>query len=128
MGWFALDQIPKKLNHYPYSMVINLDYSNEPGSHWVGVFAFSKDLAYYFDSYGRGPSEDLQDYFSRFAIFRYNKKMYQSLLSEVCGYYVIFFIYLCSLGHTLNHITSLLQSHSDKDGFVMDFVNKNVIL
>ena len=121
-----MDQIPL-LNKYPYSIVVNLDTSIEPGSHWVGIFAFSKDLAYYFDSFGQPPPDRIKDHFSKFIIFRYNKVKHQSLLSEVCGYYVMFFIYLCSFGHTLNHINHLLQSRYDKDGYVMNFVNKNII-
>ena len=46
-GVFPSDKVPKKKGYY----IVNLDRSNQPGSHWVGVYRNSKTYAY--DSFGR---------------------------------------------------------------------------
>jgi hypothetical protein len=50
LGAFAWDQIPKLKNME--SCIINLDKSNQPGSHWVALFKFKKKI-YIFDSFDR---------------------------------------------------------------------------
>ena len=49
LGIFARDQIPQKQRGY---MIVNLDNSHEPGSHWVAV----ADNMFY-DSFGRHSTE-----------------------------------------------------------------------
>jgi hypothetical protein len=56
-GTFASDEIPKLNNKKKY-IILNLDKSNEPGSHWVAV-AFHKNKYYFFDSFGRNSKKIL---------------------------------------------------------------------
>lgn len=52
VGVFASDQIPNlKNNEYA---IVNLDKSNEPGSHWVSLAMVNNKLNFY-DSFGRTP-------------------------------------------------------------------------
>lgn len=58
-GVYASDQIgrPKKAGAY----IINLDSSDEPGSHWVGLYIFNdfSRRSLLFDSFGRPTAEIL---------------------------------------------------------------------
>jgi len=50
-GVFASDKIPK-LNKLRSFAILNLDNSNQPGSHWIAVALDGKNLIVY-DSFGR---------------------------------------------------------------------------
>lgn len=50
VGVFALDEIPQLKNNQ--NCIINLDTSNEPGSHWVALFKY-RNKTYFFDSFNR---------------------------------------------------------------------------
>jgi len=50
-GVFASDKIPK-LNKLRSFAILNLDNSNQPGSHWIAIALHKKDLIVY-DSFGR---------------------------------------------------------------------------
>ena len=49
-GTHAFDKIPKLKNLE--SCIANLDKSNQPGSHWVGLYKY-KNKTYVFDSFDR---------------------------------------------------------------------------
>lgn len=46
-GVYSSDTLPKEKGYY----IVNLDTSNMPGSHWVGVYR--DDETYVYDSFGR---------------------------------------------------------------------------
>ena len=50
-GVFSADQIPKLTSQQPYC-IVNLDTSNELGSHWVSL-AKQNGKVYFYDSFGR---------------------------------------------------------------------------
>lgn len=50
-GTYPSDKIPK-LNDLSKYCILNLDKSDEPGSHWVALAKHGKD-AYFYDSFGR---------------------------------------------------------------------------
>ena len=50
-GVYPSDQIPKLTDESPYA-ILNLDTSEEQGSHWVAI-AKRKDKTYLYDSFGR---------------------------------------------------------------------------
>ena len=51
-GVFAADEIPKLSKETPYA-ILNLDKSNEPGSHWVAAVLVSPGDIMVYDSFGR---------------------------------------------------------------------------
>lgn len=106
-----------------------MDNSNKLGSHWVAMFAPSKDKVYYYDSYGIKPwNSKISKYLRRFKTIIPNKITFQSLVSEVCGYYVIYFIYMCSLGKSLRYITRILNAAKPRvDLYVYKYVHNNII-
>ena len=50
-GVYPSDKIPKLTNRTPYA-ILNLDKSNQSGSHWIAVAKSNNDLIVY-DSFGR---------------------------------------------------------------------------
>lgn len=56
----------KKTGKTVFGAVMNLDRHNQPGSHWV-AFAINvrKHAIYYYDSFGRPPPRELQQFFNK---------------------------------------------------------------
>src|SRR5271156_4165350 len=59
-GVFMDDELPTKIKANE-SGIVNLQDSDEQGSHWVCYFKKGK-LKYYFDSYGLDPSNEVLNY------------------------------------------------------------------
>ncbi len=56
-------------------MVINLDEHDEPGSHWVALYAnLRNNKIYYFDSFGKKPGKKICNFIRRILTYMYNKK------------------------------------------------------
>ncbi len=52
-GVFPSDKIPRLNDLKPYC-ILNLDKSDEPGSHWVALAKLPTDECLFYDSFGRG--------------------------------------------------------------------------
>lgn len=82
-------------------IIYNLDKHDEPGSHWVCTFVnLNKKEAYYFDSYGYEPPEEIQRFLTRCQEqgcpnVYYNDIRHQRKGSE-CGMYCLF-VLICLL-------------------------------
>ena len=82
-------------------IIFNLDPHDEPGSHWVAAFIdIPKSSAYYFDSYGFEPPEEIVTFMKRckdqgIKNIYYNDIRHQRKGSE-CGMYSLFCI-ICLL-------------------------------
>ena len=80
-------------------MVLNLDDSDEPGSHWVAVVLDLENRVFeFFDSYGDAPPEEVKAFYQQLNRrsrngwkFRVNTREHQLKNSE-CGVYSIHFI------------------------------------
>ena len=96
---------------YHGSYVVNTDPSTAPGEHWVAMF-FNNLRSEFFDSYGLHPIVcGLTDFLdSHSSSWTYNSKTLQSLISEVCGHYTVYYILFrsrgCSLSKILTHFSS----------------------
>jgi hypothetical protein len=97
-GTYPCDEIPN-FTENEYSIIVNVDNSNLPGSHWTALVIRGNN-AYYFDSFGR-----LYDNFSFPPDYRENlqniclgkkvifqEKVLQGFHSNTCGEYCIYFI------------------------------------
>lgn len=72
--------------------ILNLNTSQEIGSHWVSWFLLGAK-AYYYDSFGDlRPCKELVDYLRGKDIF-YNCQQDQDYSSVYCGHYSILFIF-----------------------------------
>lgn len=81
-----------------FGIVLNLDRSNQPGSHWVAIFIDINDrVMEYYDSYGLSAPKEVREFFDRITerrngwTYKENKKAHQQKNSE-CGVYSINFI------------------------------------
>lgn len=80
-------------------MVLNLDSSDEPGSHWVAVFLDLEGRVFeFFDSYGEPAPQEVKDFYEDLNHrsrngwrYRENKTEHQRKNSE-CGVYSIHFL------------------------------------
>jgi hypothetical protein len=92
LGVFPSDKLPKNYRQ-PSGMVINIDPSKKPGSHWVAVFISAEGNAEYFDSYGLKPAVPaIKKFLQKFKHCQYSKKQVQDYISSVCGQYCIYFL------------------------------------
>ena len=69
--------------------IINLENSNQPGSHWTALLCRRNECVYV-DSFGAPPPQQIEDllkkYYKRIA---YNNWIIQDLKSQACGFYAI---------------------------------------
>ena len=122
-GVYPKDQLPTV--EYPGSYVVNTDPSTSPGEHWVAMFFNNQRSAEFFDSYGLHPIVyGLTDFLdSHASSWTYNSKTLQSLISEVCGHYTVYYILFRSRGCSLTEIlTHFSDNVSVNDKTVERFV------
>lgn len=98
LGVFPVNKLPVVAN-FPASLIINLDPSYMPGSHWVAMwYALGGKTAEYFDSFGRRPAQGplcthLKHNLESSSHVLYNDKSVQNIFSDVCGQYCLYFLY-----------------------------------
>lgn len=89
--------------------VVNLDKSNQPGSHWIAIYvAENGEDNEYFDSYGWRPHANALKFetFMNFSYIYQNRQL-QHPVSTVCGQYCMFYIWCKCKGKTLQQIVDL---------------------
>lgn len=98
-GVFSKDEIcsilkkPKKVE----SLILNLDNSSGPGSHWSTFFKSGANVVYY-DSYGNlSPPKELVTYLKNCEV-SYNRERDQADNTFICGQLCLCFLYEMSCG------------------------------
>ena len=108
-GVYSIDEIDeltksiKKDDRY-ISFVLNLDPSDQPGSHWVSCWidVYKRREICYYDSFGKiYPPRFLKDISlvieklkpTYYLMLKYNKIKYQSVSSSNCGWFAIKFLF-----------------------------------
>ena len=129
-GVFPSDLLPKVLDTFPCGFVANTDPSNEPGKHWVVFYFQSEREGEFFDSYGKPPDyyhETFKEYVIGHSInWTFNSKQLQSILSDVCGHYCVFYLCHRARGHSMKAIVNMFDSNKiSNDTKVFRFVNKH---
>ena len=109
LGVFARDKIPRdKIGIF----VVNLDASDQPGSHWVCVFTDGKK-GEFFDSFGRPPPyQSIRNYMDRNCTdgWTYSNKQLQSAISRSCGHYCVLYCILRSKNYNLHRFLALFST------------------
>lgn len=83
-GTYASDQIPNLSNSTPYS-IVNLDSSDEPGSHWISL-AFNDGTVYVYDSFGRSYTEIIPEINQKYNfVVDSDLDAEQHVMEENCG-------------------------------------------
>ena len=92
IGVFASDQLPNIQNGQMY--IANLDRSNEPGSHWIGVYG-KNGKAYVYDSFGRKSKKIIPSIFSKGSAIKDSEYDAEQMESENnCGLRSIVALYM----------------------------------
>tara|TARA_R110000782_G_scaffold251072_1_gene338580 strand:+ start:45 stop:506 length:462 start_codon:yes stop_codon:yes gene_type:complete len=97
MGTFTSDKFPKLTDDIPYC-IINVDTTNEPGSHWMGVCKYSgADKYLVFDSFGRKSNVLISNVAKIKKIVDTNYDKDQLVKQTDCGQRCLSFLVLCDL-------------------------------
>ena len=123
-----------EVKQYPQSFVANVDTSEKPGTYWVAFYFMDDQHGEFFDSYGL-PPQKYTKYFEDFlnaTQWTYNKKHLQSLFTDVCGHFCIFYIYnRCNnvkMNTTVNMFPSVAEVKEDNDALVRYFVERKLVV
>ena len=102
-GVYPLDRLPVVVSRSPGAVIVNTDPGDEAGEHWVSVYISSAGVGVYFDSFGVPPTEpELINFLNRNTVCWYhNQTTIQSVASDSCGYYCLYFVYKSARGYSL---------------------------
>lgn len=121
LGNFPIDRLPRRPKA-PYSIVINYDQVQEPGSHWCCIYADQYETHFH-DSLGITPFRveivsflDPENYTSTIKPLQHER-------SQACGPHVIAYIVKRSDGmSTLRYLEHFGSNRKENDNIVIDFV------
>jgi hypothetical protein len=114
-GVYASDRLPAFCGSSDTALVMNMDPSNRGGSHWVCIF-IQNGRGEYFDSYGMAPPlEEFVNFLKRNCkSWTYNREGLQSLDSNVCGHYCIWFLSERARGQSMECIVKQFSSDNSR--------------
>ena len=119
IGVFASDKIPK-LEKIPSAITVNLDVSENPGTHWMALYFPNEGKCEYFDSFGRKPSGLILKYISNYSkAYTYNNVCVQDLWTISCGKMCLYYLVWRCRGITFKEIIESMTS----DGFIVGFID-----
>ena len=129
-GVFPSDQLPIQVQRYPACFVANVDPKGRPGSHWCAFYFTQDQQGEFFDSYGRKPHEYTQafkDFIERNSKqWTYNEQCLQSLNSNVCGHYCLFYIMCRCRRVSMKTIVNRFSKNTVRnDSLVYRFITKH---
>lgn len=104
LGTFPRNLLPISISNFPSCFVANTDVDSEPGEHWVAYYFPSEGIYEFFDSYGESPLTYDFPTLSPLILSMYNTLIYQSLNSNTCGHFCLYFLHYRSLGFSFDHI------------------------
>ena len=120
---YAFDQLPKrKITQTSWILICNCCPAFKPGMHWIVLFkdAQRKECIEIFDSYGQHPDlYNLTSFCRRQGAKHiwYNMRQLQSLTSNVCGHYCLYYAYYRMRGYEMKSIivSFILHNKFDKN-------------
>lgn len=78
-------------------LILNLDHSDNIGTHWVSLF-MKNGICYYFDSFGFSPPLEVIKYLNNISERYYNSFKIQNIDEVICGHLCIYVLYRLSFG------------------------------
>lgn len=124
-GVYPSDKIPI-IHKFPSAIVLNTGKHYERGTHWLAVYIQDKKTIEFFDSYGLPPEfygEDISNFVRKYHYVQANKIPLQSLTSNVCGQYCLYFIVKRCQGVCMRSIVTQLMERKN-DFRMFQFVKK----
>lgn len=108
-----------------FYIINNQDSSEGNGTHWTALF-LSKNISFFFDSFGCSPSVEIVKFVKRFKSkhLYYNNFIIQDLKSDNCGYYCIAFILFIERNKKGNY-NNLLETIDEFINFFDDDTIRN---
>jgi len=94
-GVFMRDELLGRKSTQNECLVLNTDDSSGNGIHWVSLFT-KNGIAFYFDSYGSEPLEEVKKYCSGY--YSTDRIQQDDRVVSLCGYYCIYVLYRLSNG------------------------------
>ena len=106
VGIYPFDKIPKNFGNHK-GLIFNNEISSKGGSHWLALFKINDNTLEFFDSFGL-PEEfyglkSRHPFLLKYKI-NYRNKQIQSINSDICGLYAIYYLENRVRGHSLNAI------------------------
>ena len=125
LGVFARDELPElSCKIRPWCHILNTDFKNQPGTHWLAHYAPIAGGIEPFYSFGLSLSIYSLEFVRSFHLLFSLK----SPSSSVCGHYCIVYIYLRSRNNSLSDIVNLLIKISSRDLWVKQYIHNLQIL
>ena len=120
LGVFARDELPYLTREIrPWCLILNTDPKDQPGTHWLALYAPKDGPIELFDSFGFSPiTYSLNSLNPMHLLYSF-----QSPTSSVCGHYCIVYIYLRSRNKSLSQIFHLLLNISNRDLWVKRYIH-----
>jgi len=143
-GVYSIDEIDdltkaiKKDDRY-ISFILNLDPSDQPGSHWVACWidVYKRREICYYDSFGHiYPPRFLKDISlvidklkpTYYLMLKYNKIKYQSVSSSNCGWFAVKFLFdmanKAEFKDCTGYTTMVEKSENQIENFQKKIINK----
>lgn len=126
IGCFPSDRLPE-LTFYPHCFVANVLASDEPSTrlgHWICVYVKSANFACYYDSLNEPVHPNIALFLKKFSVLEQNKRSFQSGVSTICGFHVIYVLLNLCKGTSLPKICLELSKVKIPDLYVYYFVKK----
>ena len=119
LGVIARDELPDFICEIrPWCLILNTDSNDQPGIHWLALYAPLSNGIELFDLFGYFSSM----YSLNFLDHLHSSYSIQSPRTSVCGHYCIVYIYLRSNNYSLSDIVDLLTTIASRDLWIKQYI------
>lgn len=121
-GVYPCDHLPLHVKGTA-GFIINTDPCYLDGTHWVAVY-IKNGKGEYFDSYGRKPQREIEEFLKRTCPLGYTrlKKQLQSILSTVCGNYCLVYLAMKLKGYSTNDFLGMFSNNQFTNDFLVKLI------
>lgn len=103
------DELPKKPKTVE-CFIYNIDSKENPGTHWT-CCSIKNENCFYFDSFGLGPTKEIEYYLRNIKNKYYNTDVIQSQNEVICGHYCLYVLKSLDSGLKFYDILNLLHKY-----------------
>jgi hypothetical protein len=105
-GVYSANEISSIMLKPQESIIVNLSYSFEPGTHFIAFYRKENSLIYFDSLCMYFLDSNLKAFILKHNLkFEYNKLPIQHIKSSFCGYYCIFFILYIKYNSIINYVS-----------------------
>ena len=116
IGVLMMDELAKLPISENESYIINLQNSDQQGSHWTAVYKSATSIAF-FDSFGAPVPLEIRNRYESHKIYNFQSldnitpsKPLQNYSQVICGHLCVLFLLLSSKGLSFKSVITILQS------------------